>query len=78
MVCNKRISQNNTLLNLFHHQESLCGMNTQGKKGVDSHAERGRCLFRHCRRQELWSQAGNGHTHLDKQAGESKLGLKAI
>ena len=48
-----------------------CVMNTQREKGVDS---RGRCLFR----QESWSQAGNGHTQVGKQAGESKLGLQAI
>ena len=53
-------------------------MNTQGEKGVDSRAEHSRCLFRLCRRQKLWSQAGNGHTQVDKQAGESKLGLKAL
>ena len=40
-------------------------MNTPVEKGVDSRAERGRCLFRLRRRQESWSQAG-------KQAGESK------
>ena len=54
-------------------------MNTQGEKCVDSHAERSRCLFRLRRRQEPWSQAGNGlPTQIGKQAGESKLGLKAI
>ena len=53
-------------------------MNTQEEKGVDSHAEHGRCLFRLCRRQESGSQAGNGHTQVGKQAGELKLGLKAI
>lgn len=52
-------------------------MNTQGEKGVDSRAESGRCLFRLHRRQESWSQAGNGHTQVGKQAGESKLRLKA-
>jgi hypothetical protein len=51
-------------------------MNTPGEKYVDSHAECSRCLFR--RRQESWSQAGNGQTQVGKQAGESKLGLKAI
>jgi hypothetical protein len=53
-------------------------MKTQGGKGVDSRAERGRCLFLLRRRQETWSQAGNGQTQVDKQAGESELGLKAI
>ena len=53
-------------------------MNTPGEKGVDSSTERGRCLFRLRRRQESWSRAGNGHTHVGKQAGESKLRLKAI
>ena len=58
--------------------ESNGVMNTQGEKGVDSHAERSRCLFRLCRWQESWSQAGIGHTQVGKQAGESKLGLQAI
>jgi hypothetical protein len=49
-------------------------MKTQREKCVDSHAERGMCLFH---RQESWSQGGNGHTQVGKQAGESKLGLKA-
>ena len=53
-------------------------MNTQGEKGGDSRAEHSRCLFPFRRRQESWSQAGNGHTQVDKQAGESKLGLKAL
>ena len=35
-------------------------------------------LFHHHRRQESRSQAGNLHTQVGKQAGESKLGLKAI
>ena len=45
-------------------------VNTQGEKGVDSRAERGMCLFRLQRRQDSWSQAGNGHTQGCKQAGE--------
>ena len=53
-------------------------MNSQGEKGVDSRAQRGRCLFRLHRRQESWSQAGNSHTQVGKQAGDSKLGLKAM
>ena len=57
-------------------EKCLLVMNTQGEKCVDSHAERV-CLFRLHRRQESWSQAGNGHTQVGKQAGESQLGLKA-
>ena len=49
-----------------------------GRKGVDSCAEHGRCLFRLRRRQESWSQAGNDQTQVGMQEGESKLGLKAI
>ena len=55
-------------LNCFY-PKAIHVMNTQGEKGIDSHAERSRCLFHLHRRQELWSQASNCHT----QAGESKL-----
>ena len=53
-------------------------MITQGEKVVDSRTERGRCLFCLRRRQESWSQAGNGYTQVGKKAGESKQGPKAI
>ena len=49
-------------------------MYSQGDKGVDSLAELSRCLFLLRRRQESWSQAGNGHI----QVGETKLGLKSV
>jgi hypothetical protein len=42
-------------------------MNAQGEKGVDSGAERDRCLLSLCRRQESWSQAGNGQTQVGSQ-----------
>ena len=60
------------------HTHAYGVMNTQREKGLDSRADCCRCLFHLHRRQESWSQERNGHTHLGKQAGESKLGLKAI
>ena len=46
------------------------------KRATVCNEECGRCLFHLHIRQELWSQAGNGHTQVGKQAGESKLGQR--